>query len=276
MDNLYQQSISKKQFFKDLELGKKVVDLGFKDYFVLLGNTSFKNTRVIGNTTLADIKELYDGAIYGYYRFALPHCEIDEDKISHVSSIRIRDITKKDKSKLRSDFKFFPINTYVAEMIDQKGFTMLYPFKQNQDGTIVPLFENNIYRQRKVSGERLQRIKQTMRESVFQEVERIIELLPDLLDSLLAVVKYKGVDICIPIEKSSAKKTFRTRDKDGERRSHIIHNVNQFGRNNLKNVDKVKSHLRGASDLVIDGVEVSLMASVEWSFRYFGNKCVNA
>ncbi len=270
---LFQQGISKKQFFADVEMAKKVVNSGFTNHFILLGSTSFKDTRTIGGTTLSDIKECYNGIpIYKDFRFAIPHYDSTDVNRVTATSIVIRDLTKKDRSKLRQAYKFFPSQTYVAELTEPDGFTLLIPFKQNRDGSLVPLMRNNIYRQTKLSGADLNDLNSTLNETLWQEAERIIELLPDLMDSLLAVVKYKGVDMCIPIEKTTAKKTFRTREKDGERRSHLVHNVKQFSRKNLKNVDAVKSHLRGRSEFVIDGIEVCLMGSTEWSVRYATEK----
>lgn len=270
---LFQQGISKKQFFADVEMAKKVVDSGFGNHFILLNSASFKNTRTVGGTTLSDIKECYNGIpIYKDFRFAVPHYDYDEPQRTTATSIVIRDLTKKDRSKLRQAFKFFPSQTYIAELTDPEGFTFVVPFKQNRDGSLVPLMTNNIYRQTKASGADLSDLDRVLNTSLWHEAERIIELLPDLMDSLLAVVKYKGVDMCIPIEKTTAKKTFRTRERDGERRSHLIHNVKQFDRKNLKNVDAVKSHLRGKSEFVIDGIEVCLMGSTEWSIRYATEK----
>lgn len=264
---LYQQAITKKQFMNDVETAKKVVDSGFPAHFILINSSSFKNVRTIGGTTLSDIKDIYGGyPIYKDYRFALPH--YDEDGKVTASSIVIRDLTKKDRAKLRNGFKFFPQQTYIAEMSAPDGFTVMLPFKQNPDGSTVLLAQNNIFRKTKASGAFLQDLRNDWNQSIWQYAERIIELFPDLLDSLLAVVRYKNVDMCIPIEKTSAKNTFRTREKDGERRAHLIHNVNQYGRSNLKNTDKVKSHLRGKSEFVINGMEVALMATHEWSFRY--------
>lgn len=266
---LFQQPITKKQFFSDVDMAKKVVDSGFSGHFVLLNNSSFSKTRTIGGTTLSDIKDVYGGyPIYKDYRFAIPHYDFDEGKTMTSSSITIRDITKKDKARLRNAFKFFPPSTYIAECTDPDGFTLLIPFKQNPDGSTVLLQQCNIYRQSKASARVLEDVGKTVGESIWQTSERIIELFPDLMDSLLAVVKYKGVDMCIPIEKTSARKTFRTRDKDGERRAQLIHNVGNHSRVNLKKTDKVRSHIRGRSDFSIDGINVSLIATPEWSMRW--------
>lgn len=266
---LYQQAITKKQFLKDVEMAKKVVDSGFPAHFILINSSSFINVRTIGGTTLSDIKDLYGGyPIYKDYRFAVAHLDKSNNDRLTASSIIIRDLTKKDRAQLRSGFKFFPQNTYIAEMSAPDGFTVMLPFKQNPDGSTVLLEQNNLYRKTKASGTALQDVRKTWDESIWQVSERIIELFPDLMDSLLAVVNYKGVDMCIPIEKTTAKKTFRTREKEGERRAHLIHNVNQHDRKNLKNTDKVKSHLRGKSELVINGLDVALIATHEWSFRY--------
>lgn len=264
-DNLFQQEISKQEFFNDLERAKKVVDYGFGNYFILLNNTSFKNTKTVGGTTLSDIKSIY-GSIYDICYFAT-----STEFIPRM--MRIRDLTKADRKRLRQTYRFFPPQTYIAELIDPDGFTIQYPFKQNPDSSIVPLFESNLYRQNRESRDELAEIKRLFGGSGFEETKRIVELLPDLFDSLIAVVNYKGVDICIPIEKNTAKKTFKTRDKDGERRSHLIHNVRQFDRKGLKNVDKVKSHLRGTSYLTIDGVDVALGATAEWTIRHVKEKC---
>ena len=268
-DTLYQQGISKKQFFKDLDMAKIVVDAGLDAQFLLINNSSFSETRTVGGTTLQDIKDVCNGvSIYGAFRYAIPHTDPRTGEVT-ASMVRIRDATKADRKRLRGTYRFFPPQTYIAEMADAKGGgVILYPFKQNADGSIVPLFESNIYRQQRVGGEKLKEYKKLFSETVFQEVERIIELFPDLMDSLLASVEYKGVEMLIPIEKSTAKKTFRTRDKEDGRRRHLIHNVESFDRKDLKNANKVKSHLRGKSCFTIDSIDVTLIATTEWSSKY--------
>lgn len=104
------------------------------------------------------------------------------------------------------------------------------------------------------------------------QLPKIIERLPDLAGSMTAKIKYNGVDICIPIAEKTAVTTFKNRDKDGGVKRRLIHGVDPYARKNLKNSDKVSAHLRGQSDFIIKGVQVSLIASPIMSYDFYWKK----
>lgn len=255
--------ISEKQFMKQYEIAKHYVDMGIEDYFILLDNDAFRNVSEIGNTTLSDVASAFGEAYPYFFRFAgfFDNGDGPENRECY-QTFEIRPLTNGDKKKLRNQIRFFPNSCWVCAWKDATKFGLLLPFTQKQDGEIKFLHSDPIYMKNRNSG-RLD--GQTAPEMY---LKRVVELLPDYYDALFAVVKYKHVDIAIPVEKNTANRTFKNREKDSDGvKRHLIHNVKQHSRATLKNADFVESHLRGRSNFTINGIDVTLMASWEWSKR---------
>lgn len=254
--------ISEKQFMRQYEIAKRYVDMGISDYFILLENDAFSNVSEIGNTTLEDISTVFGKEFPIFFRFAgfFDGGRGMDDRESY-QAFEIRPISKNDKKRLRGDIRFFPSNCWICNWKDATGFGLLLPFIQKPTGEIKFLQSDPVYVPR---GRGLL----DGRTAPERCLKRVIEILPDYYDALFAVVRYKHVDIAIPIEKSTAKKTFKNREKDADGvKRHLIHNVRQHTRETLKNVDFVKSHLSGRSEFTINGIDVTLIASFEWSKR---------
>lgn len=256
--------ISEKQFMRQYETAKRYVDMGIKDYFILLDNDAFANVSEIGNTTLEDIVSVFGKEFPLIFRFSgFFDSGTGPDDRENYQTFEIRQISKNDARKLRGVIRFFPKNCWVCDWRDANGSRLLLPFIQKSTGEIKFLQSDRVYL-RKGAGH----LDGRTAPEVY--LKRVIELLPDYCDVLFAVVRYKHVDIAIPIEKNTAKKTFKNREKDADGvKRHLIHNVKQHDRMTLKNVDFVESHIRGRSEFTINGIDVSLMSSFEWSKREF-------
>lgn len=142
---------------------------------------------------------------------------------------------------------------------------MLLPFTQSSKGDVQYLHTSPVYR-REWKANYLNRGDMVAAPEYF--IKKILENLPDYYACLFAIVKYKQTDILIPIENKSAKITFKNRDRDSSGvKRHLIHNVSQYARDDLKTQSFVRDHLRGTSSFRINGLDVVLMASWEWSIR---------
>lgn len=254
--------ISEKQFMRQYETAKRYIDMGIEDYFILLDNDAFANVSEIGNTTLEDIALVFGKEFPVFFRFAgFFDSGTGPDDRDNYQTFEIRPVFKSDTKKLRGTIRFFPKNCWICDWRDAKGARLLLPFVQDSSGNVMFLHQNPVYVQK---GHGL--LKGDTAPEMY--LKHVIEILPDYYDALFAVVRYKHVDIAIPIEKSTAKKTFKNREKDaGGVRRHLIHNVKQHTRSTLKEADFVESHMRGRSEFTINGIDVTLMASFEWSKR---------
>lgn len=254
--------ISEKQFMRQYDVAKRYVDMGISDYFILLENDAFANVSEIGNTTLKDISAVFGKEFPLFFRFGgFFDSGTGQDDRENYQTFEIRPILKSDTRKLRGYIRFFPKDCWICDWRDASGNRMLLPFIQNSTGDIIFLGQSRIY----VGKRNGLMLGDTAPE---RYLKRVIEILPDYYDALFAVVRYKHVEIAIPIEKSTAKKTFKNREKDADGvKRHLIHNVRQHTRETLKNVDFVKSHLSGRSEFTINGIDVTLIASFEWSKR---------
>jgi len=252
--------ISEKQFMRQYEIAKRYVDMGIEDYFILLDNDAFANVSEIGNTTLEDISDVFGKEFPVFFRFGgFFDSGTGPDDRENYQTFEIRPIFKSDIRKLRGYIRFFPKNCWVCDWRDGTRFNLLLPFIQTLAGDIKFLQANPVY---------VPRGRGLLQGDTAPEryLKHIIEILPDYYDALFAVVKYKHVDIAIPIEKNSAKKTFKNREKDANGvKRHLIHNVKEHTRVTLKNKDFVESHTSGRSEFTINGIDVTLMASFEWS-----------
>lgn len=259
--------ISEKQFMRQYEVAKRYVDMGIKDYFILLDNDAFANVSEIGNTTLEDISAVFGEEFPVFFRFGgFFNSGTGPDGRENYQTFEIRPIFKSDKKILRGLVRFFPKNCWICDWRDATGFRLLLPFIQKQTGEIKFLQADPVY---------VPKGRGLLKGNTAPEMylKRVIEILPDYYDVLFAVVRYKHIDIAIPIEKTSAKKTFKRREKDADGvKRHLIHNVKQHTRSTLKNVDFVKPHLSGRSEFTIAGIDVTLMASFDWSKREGGGK----
>lgn len=264
MENqLFPVAISEKQFMRQYERAKKVVDKGIDSYFILFDNDAFSNVSEIGNTTLKDIAACIGKEYPVFFRFGgYFYCDDDKECRENYQTFLIRPIFKRDKGYLRQAYRFIPQECWICEWVDATGAALLMPFTQKDNGDLVFLKNNPLCVRHKRS------TKDDCITVPEAYLKRVIELMPDYYDSLFAVVRYRHVDIAIPIEKDSAKKTFKNREKDADGvKRHLVHNVREHGRVTLKNADHVETHLRGRSDFTINGIDVSLMASWEWSVR---------
>lgn len=256
--------ISEKQFMRQYETAKRYVDMGISDYFILLENDAFANVSEIGNTTLKDISAVFGKEFSIFFRFGgFFDSGTGLDDRDNYQTFEIRPIFKSDVRRLRGYIRFFPKDCWVCDWRDASGNRLLLPFAQDSTGNINFLGQSRVY---VVNGHGLL-AGDTAPE---RYLKRVIEILPDYYDVLFATVRYKHVDIAIPIEKNTAKKTFKRREKDADGvKRHLIHNVKQHDRVTLKNADFVESHTRGRSEFTINGIDVTLISSFEWSKRAF-------
>ncbi len=265
--NISPVPISEKQFMRQFETAKRYVDMGIQDYFILLENDAFANVSEIGNTTLEDIVSVFGKEYPLFFRFAgfFDRGLGTKDRESY-QTFEIRPVFKSDIRKLRGSIRFVPKNCWICDWRDAIGNRLLLPFIQKPSGEIKFLQSDPTY---VIKGRGF--LDGRTAPEVY--LKHIVEILPDYYDTLFAVVKYKHVDIAIPVEKSTAKKTFKNRDRDADGvKRHLIHNVKQYTSKSLKNVDFVKPHLRGGSNFTINGIYVTLVASYEWSKRSYTNK----
>lgn len=261
MDSLFPVGISEKEFVADLEKAKIIVDNGIKDYFILLNATSFKNVNGIGNTTLKDCLDIFGLGYVVFFRFAgFFDGGCNGAVKDEYQTFSIRPITNNDKAKLRHAIKYFPKDTWICDWRDGTGAGMLIPFIQDQTSAeITWLWKkasyNRLYDASKDDG------RLTAPE---YHLKSCIEKLPDYFDCQLAIYNYKNVDIAIPIAAGTAKTTFKNREKDefGVKR-HIVHNVKAHQRINSQN--GVERHLRGSSDIVLNGEKITISSPLEWS-----------
>ena len=254
----FQRKISEKEFMEDYERCKRIVDSGISECFVLLNSKSFDNVSTVDNTTLKDIEDVFGEGFLPMMRFA-DIFDCGGTVKENTQSGRIRRMAKADIKTLRGMYKFFPKDCFVFEWTDATGFRMILPFMQKENGEITFLGDNPLYR--------CDRKKVMLAENTLPKfmLKTIVGLLPDYCASLFAIVNYKGVDMIIPIEKKTAKVTFKNRDKTDGTKRHLIHDVKEYGRKNLKTVDSVRYHLRGTSDFTINGIDIKLCGSMELS-----------
>ena len=262
------KKISGKQFFEEYEKCKSIVDCGVKDYFILKDNKTFSDIEGMENLTLKEIEECFGEHFIYLFRFAVNLNENGEKNPEYVQTLRFRRMRNSDKKKIRGTYRFFPSDCWICEWNDATNFLYLVPFVQKEDGSVHFLAENSLFRNDKKS------FKNGFDNTAPKEyIKELLEKLPWYVDCVFAIINYNGVEVMIPIESHSAKKTFKNRDKDetGVKR-HLIHNVSEHDRINLKNADSVQAHLRGCSDLTINGLKVTLMASWEWGLRTLKQK----
>lgn len=261
-DTLSPAPISEEQFMRQYETAKQYIDIGISDYFILLENDAFANVSEIGNTTLKDISNVFGKEYPLFFRFCgfFDSGTGSKDR-DNYQTFEIRPIFKSDIKRLRGRYRFFPNDCWICDWKDASEERMLLPFVQGPDCNINFLGQSRVYVQKQyglLTGE-------TAPE---RYLKHIVEILPDYYDVLFAVVRYKHVDVAIPVEKNTAKKTFKNREKDASGvKRHLIHNVKQHDRVTLKNADFVESHTRGRSEFTINGIDVVLMSSFEWSKR---------
>lgn len=261
--------LNKKKFMQEYEKCKEFVDNGITDYFILSDNAAFGNISQIGNTTLSDISDIFGKDYIYMFRFACYYpCRNFKFPQECYQTFRIRPLLKKDRKFLRNDYKFFPQNCWVCETKDGGGSGAVFLFTQKQNGEVNFLVDNPIYRKNLKHSE-IGCLKNTQWEI---QVKKIIETIPDYFESLFAITKYKGVDMIIPMPYESVTRTFKDREKDEKGiKRHLVHSVRDYERKNLVTSDCVHSHLRGRSELIVDGIKVTLMASYDWSKRYYNN-----
>ena len=269
----FPERVSKRDFFRDLEKAKRLVNNGVQDYFILADTKAFRNNSQIGNTTLKDIEAVFGREYISLFRFGFdagPNPDGADDERERYVTYSFRRVTKNDKRKLRYAFRFFPPDCWLADFRDAARHQLLVPFIQSDSGEVTYLCDVPAFRNDGKRGE-------------FGDTgnavwwKKAIEDMPDYFDCLFAVVHYRHTDCIIPIPSDSAKSTFRTRDKDADGvKRRLIHRVNQHTRKTADGETDVTDHLRGTSLITIDGVDVSLMASYDWSKRYLKTGMANA
>ena len=256
--------ISYKDFISEVNRAKRLVDHGVRDYFILADTKSFKDNSQIGNTTLKDIEDVFGKGYIEFFRFGVTaYGEKDPDAMENFMTYSLRHITKQDKKKLRNTIRFFPENTWVVDWRSADKHQMLVPFVQKEDGSILYLADDPVYR---VCGRVSGKVEDLPNAWYWKKA---IEDMPDYFDALFAVINYKHTDIVIPLPKKCAKKTFAKREKDafGVKR-RLVHEVKAHERHMAKSATPISEHLRGTSEITIDGIDVSLITSVEWSKKY--------
>lgn len=250
--------ISEKQFFRDLEKAKEIVDNGITDYFILANPKSMENVKSIGNTTLKDCVDVFGLDYVLFFRFAgFFNSGNNGATKDEYQSFRIRPVTKSDRAKLRDALRYTPDDTWICDWRDGKGFGLLLPFIQNNDtGKIKWLLREPEFVRKPVLNDGLTAPEFYMK--------NFIESLPDYFDLNLAIVRYKDVDMAIPIARGTAKNTFKHRERDASGvKRHIVHAVRDYERRDTGK--KVERHLRGSSEIEINGVKVTIMSPLEFS-----------
>lgn len=261
-DNLLGIKLSEKQFMEDVEKCKKIVDCGVEDYFILYDNKVSINTKVVHGTLLSDIEAVFGPSAVDYFRVA-EYCHWIKDvestenpEAEKVFTMRVRHLTNGDKRKLRNSIRFFPKNSYIVEWIDSTGSGFNIPFVQKADGGIV--FLSSLKTLSK-SGKTFDWEKSYP----YHRLEEFISRIPDYFDSNAAVFNYKGVDCIIPLKKGTAKYTFKNREKVDGIKQRIIHDVKSHRRINLKNTEAVEHHIRGTGLITINGINITLFATLD-------------
>lgn len=258
--NYFPQGVSEKQFFSDLERGKRIVDNGIKDFFIVNDPECFKHVEAVGKTLLKDCVDIFGESYVKLFRFADVFKTSDgNNDAQRTMSYSIRPITKSDKRWLRCKYVFFPKGTWVADWRDGEGCRMLLPFIQRDDASVVWLGLNKVCCKDTWSKE----TNDSLPPVAF--LEKLIERLPDYYDCQIAIVNYKGVDILIPIAGKTAKYTFKNREKDefGVKR-RLVHSVKEFERATGSVVER---HARGRSDFDISGEHVILSTPFEFNYN---------
>ena len=260
MESLFPAEISENEFFSDLYKAKSLVDHGIKDYFILLESTCFREIKEIGNTTLKDCVDIFGLSYVTFFRFAgFFDCKDAVKDGENYQSFSIRPATKSDKSQLRGKLRYFPKDTWICDWRSGDGSRLLLPFVQNPKTAEISFIAydsayNPNYNKKADDG---------ARPAPVYYMKSFIEVLPDYYTCNLAICKYKGVDMAIPIAAGTAKRTFKNRDKDesGKKR-HIVHTVKSFNRVNSEST--VERHLRGGSDITIKGEKITISTPLEW------------
>lgn len=260
---LFAEAITEKQYFEDLAKAKIIVDMGIKDWFIYAFPSSIQTIDYLPDTLLKDVVNVFGPEYVRMFRFAaFIDCGNNGSTSDEYQFIQIRPITNHDKKQLTNDFRFFPQDTWVCDWRSADGHQMLLPFTQdNNTANIKWLMFDNSYRKTRIPSDFSQEDFFTMPTACVAEM---INIMPDYWDMQLAVHNYKGVDICIPLAGNTAKKTFKNRDRDevGVKR-HICHSVKSYTRINSEK--EVERHIRGKSALTINGTDVYVLASYEYS-----------
>lgn len=255
-------SISEAEFFQDCENAKRFVDAGVKHFFIPIINAATKNTTRIKGTLLSDIDDVFGSHAYTVIPFGVFTGDGNSSDPEEYQLLRIRKAGKRDGGYLRANLRYIPKDCYIADWSDGTGYTFPVPFVQKNDGTVKILFNSSISRHK---------LRRDPDGKTFYEketapgllLEHIIDAIPDVMSCNIAIVKYNGVDILIPIAHGSGKQTFKNRDKDGGRRPTLIHDVKPHSRRTLVKKDEVDAHVRGRSDFTIAGTKVILAASFD-------------
>ncbi len=259
------QILNEKKFFFDLEKCKHMIDKGLTGYFIDVENTTCQCVDGMENLTLAEIEECYGEEYIYFFRFAYNGNPQSLDDPENISSLRYRRLKEFDKKRLRGMYRYFPSDCWVCEWIDAEGSALVLPFVQTEDGVIrflyeIPACRNDLRKFKKEENELL-----TLPQGL---TNKIMAKLPWYAECMYAIINYKGNDIVIPIEPSGARITFKSRERDeyGVKR-RLIHRVNEHARVGLVNCGKVSSHMRGTSTLSLNGEDIIIAASWEWSIE---------
>lgn len=262
---LFAEAITEKQFFEDLKKAKIVVDGGIKDWFIYAFPSATKNVESPKNTLIKDLVSVFGIEFVCFMRFAaLIDCGNNGATHDEYQSIQIRPITNNDKKKLSSDYRFFPKDTWVCDWRAGDGSRLVLPFIQDENTAEIKwLSFDNLYRKYPVKATEL-----TFYSMPTAYLPDMLNIMPDYWDMQLVKYTYKDVDILIPIAKDTGKVTFKNRDKDefGVKR-HIVHSVKAHNR--INSDKEVYRHLRGRSDITINGIDVCIMGAYEFSYEYF-------
>lgn len=258
--------ISEDDFFLDYSKCKRMIDAGLDNAFVLLNSTSLTRSTRISGTKISDIEEMFGRDALSLFRFAFYPGDDFVDNPEYVQSVRIRRLTDSDKRRMRGTYRYYPQNCYVCEWADATGFVVVIPFVQDANGQFRWLVQSRTARYAKD--------KKYAENSTFSQdtlpgiiSEEIVNIIPDILGCNLALIRYKDVDFVIPVDKQSAKYTFKNRDKEDGKKKRLIHTVKSHYRKNLVNEDSVDSHIRGTSSLTIKGVEIKLLATFDQAIQ---------
>lgn len=254
-EKLFFNVVSEKQYLCDLEKGKRIVDLGVKDYFLLFDSAATADAQQLGNTSLKDIIDVFGIDALEMLTIA-QNCNDSEKNLDgeYIFTMKIRRLRNRDKNTLRSIIRFFPADTYVCEWRDANGCCMVVPFIQNEKCEIIFLTSQRKYTKTGIA----HKYEGTY---PYYATKKFIESIPDYFSNNLTAVRYKGVDIIIPIRSGTAKTTFKNREKENGVRKRIIHDVKTHGRKNLKTTDSVDAHVRGTSKIRLNGNDILVYAN---------------
>lgn len=281
MNSPLMPKINERQFVKDLEKCKRISEAPkFKDVFcgdiLLLDSESLIQTKILGGTTISAIEEIQacEWTLDHINKFC---CVVKEYETGEemVLLSQIRKPTRQEYQKMRSRYRFVPPKTRIVDIVmfwREKISGISLPFIQNMrcltlkdgnvDGKSVIFLDADA---RFVKHKNAKNID-TSDWGYAETIQRYIELIPDISSEYFVQNKVEDITFWIPICRKSTKTAFRHRDKTGERREPLVHEVKKFKRKGEIDVD---AHARGSGEFFLNGEQFNIVCGAETISRIF-------